>query len=120
MNFELPIDVWVQAVIDFILNHFQPALDVIAAVVDGIGGNIEAALLAIPMLVLVALIAALAFWRVSGRFALFTLASLLLIISMNLWADTVSTLSLVIASTVLSLVIGLPLGVWMARSKVVE
>src|SRR3712207_41133 len=111
MDFQLPIDVWVENLIDFILDHFQPALDAIAAVVNGIGGGIEAALLALPMLVLVALIAAVAFWRVSGRFALFTLAALLLIVSMDLWAETVATLGLVITSTVLCLVIGIPLGV---------
>src|SRR3712207_97401 len=120
MDFQLPIDVWVENLIDFILDHFQPALDAMAAVVNGIGAGIEAALLALPMLVLVALLAALAFWRVSGRFALFTLAALLLIVSMDLWAETVATLGLVITSTVLCLVIGIPLGVWMARSRVVE
>ncbi len=88
MDFQLPIDVWVENLIEFILDHFQPALDAIGAVVNGIGGGIEAALL--------------------------------LIVSMDLWSETVSTLGLVIASTVLSLVIGIPLGVWMARSRVVE
>jgi glycine betaine/proline transport system permease protein len=120
MDFQIPIDAWIETVIEYILDHFQPGLDVIAAVVDGFGCGIETALLAIPMPLLIALIAGVAFWRVGGRFALFTLAALLLIVSMELWAETAATLSLVLASTLLSLVLGVPLGVWMARSRVVE
>ena len=67
-----------------------------------------------------ALLTAFSGWRVSVRFGIFTLVSLLLIVSMDLWAATISTLGLVLASTLLSLILGIPLGVWMARSKVVE
>jgi len=66
------------------------------------------------------LLTAFSGWRVSVRFGIFTLVSLLLIVSMDLWSATISTLGLVLASTLLSLILGIPLGVWMARSKVVE
>ena len=88
--------------------------------VDGFGATIDGALLALPIWLAVALLTAFSGWRVSIRFGIFTLVSLLLIVSMDLWAATISTLGLVLASTLLSLILGIPLGVWMARSKVVE
>jgi glycine betaine/proline transport system permease protein len=120
MDFQLPIDAWVENIVNYILDNFQPFLDGIAAVVDGFGATIDGALLALPVWLAIALLTAFAGWRVSIRFGIFTLVSLLLIVSMDLWAATISTLGLVLASTLLSLILGIPLGVWMARSKVVE
>jgi glycine betaine/proline transport system permease protein len=120
MDFQLPIDAWVENIVNYILDNFQPLLDGIAAVVDGFGATIDGALLALPVWLAIALLTAFSGWRVSIRFGIFTLVSLLLIVSMDLWAATISTLGLVLASTLLSLILGIPLGVWMARSKVVE
>ncbi len=120
MDFQLPIDLWVENIVNYILDTFQPLLDGIAAVVDGFGATIDGALLALPIWLAIALLTAFAGWRVSIRFGIFTLLSLLLIASMDLWAATISTLGLVLSSTLLSLILGIPLGVWMARSKVVE
>jgi glycine betaine/proline transport system permease protein len=39
---------------------------------------------------------------------------------MGLWSETVATLALVIAATLVSLVIGIPLGIWAARNDLVE
>src|ERR671921_359454 len=120
MDFQLPIDAWVENIVNYILDNFQPLLDGIAAVVDGFGATIDGALLALPIWLAVALLTAFSGWRVSVRFGIFTLVSLLLIVSMDLWDATISTLGLVLSSTLLSLILGIPLGVWMARSKVVE
>ena len=120
MDFQLPIDAWVENIVNYILDNFQPLLDGIAAVVDGFGATIDGALLALPIWLAVALLTAFSGWRVSIRFGIFTLVSLLLIVSMDLWDATISTLGLVLASTLLSLILGIPLGVWMARSKIVE
>ena len=120
MDFQLPIDLWVENIVNYILDNFQPLLDGIAAVVDGFGATIDGALLALPIWLAIALLTAFAGWRVSIRFGIFTLLSLLLIASMDLWAATISTLGLVLSSTVLCLILGVPLGVWMARNKVIE
>jgi glycine betaine/proline transport system permease protein len=120
MDLQIPLDAWVKHLINYVLDNFQPLLDGIAAVVDGFGAAVDGALLALPIWLLVTVTSAFAFWRVSWRFGLFTLASLLLIASMDLWAATVSTLGLVLVSTVFSLLLGVPLGIWMARNKLVE
>ena len=120
MNFQLPVGEWVEALVRFILNHFQPGLDFIADVVDGFGGAINSALTAMPDWLIIGLFVGLALWRVGLPFALFTLASLLLIMSMSLWAAMVSTLGLVMAATAFSLVVGIPLGIMASRNATFE
>jgi glycine betaine/proline transport system permease protein len=117
---QIPIGDWAEALVDFILDHFQPALDAIAGVVDGVGGAIDAALTGLPAWLVIAILCGLALSRVGIGFALFTLAALLLIASMQLWSAMLSTLGLVIAATMFSLVVALPLGIFMSRSRVLE
>lgn len=120
MDVDIEIGKWVEALVGFILDHFQPALDAIAAVIDSFGGAIDAVLTGVPSWLLIAAFTAVALWRVGVGFAAFTLGACLLIAGMGLWNATVATLGLVLASTLLSLILGLPLGVWMARNRVVE
>lgn len=117
---ELPVGEWAEALVKFILDNFQPALDFIADVVDGFGGSINTALTSVPDWLIVAVFVGLALWRVGIGFAFFTLASLLLIMSMDLWAAMVSTLGLVIAATIFSLVFGIPLGIMASRNATFE
>jgi glycine betaine/proline transport system permease protein len=117
MNFE--IGDGVDTVVNYILDNFSPALDMIAATIGFVTGGILSALAAIPMPVGMAIFVALSLWRVSIGFAVFTGLSLFLVQHMGLWAATMETLSLVIASTILAMAIGLPLGIAMARRDTV-
>ncbi len=120
MDFKLPVGEWAEALVDFILDNFQPALDFIADVVDGFGGAIDSVLTALPDWLIVTLLVGLALWRVGIPFATFTLASLLLIMSMDLWSAMVSTLGLVMAATIFSLAVGIPLGIMASRNATFE
>lgn len=103
-----------------ILDHGQPALDAIAGVVDGLGGALDGLLLGVPPWLLALVLAGIALWRVGRGFALFTLLAFAAIFVMGLWEPTISTLGLVLASTALSLIGGVPLGIWMARSRLAD
>jgi glycine betaine/proline transport system permease protein len=113
MNFEIG-DV-VDTVVNYILDNFSPALDMIAATIGFVTGGILSALAALPMPVGIAIFVALSLWRVGIGFAVFTGLSLFLVQHMGLWAATMETLALVIAATVLAMLVGLPLGIAMAR-----
>ncbi len=114
--FKLPIDDWVDALVNFLLDNFQGFFDAIAAVVEAVAGGIEGTLLAIPALVLIAALTLLGLWRLGTGFAVFTAVALGLILGMGLWKPTMESLALVLASTILSLALGVPLGVAMAKS----
>ena len=105
----------VDAVVEFVRNNFAVVLDAVAEAIEWFYEGIESALTAFPAVVFIALIAALALWRLGWRFTIFTAVSLGLIVYMGLWDETTKTLALIIASTVVALIVGIPLGIAMAK-----
>ncbi len=105
----------IDSAVNYILDNFSPALDLVAASIGFVTDGLQNGLLAIPMPVGIAVFALLALWRVSFGFAVFAGLSLALVGQMGLWAAMMETLSLVIASTAIAMIVGLPLGVAMAR-----
>jgi glycine betaine/proline transport system permease protein len=74
-------------------------------------------LLWLPPWLLIAAVALLA-WRAAGwRVALFSLFGLLLLWDLRLWSATVETFTLVLLSTMISIAIGMPLGIAAAMSQ---
>jgi glycine betaine/proline transport system permease protein len=63
----------------------------------------------------IAIFVLLSLWRVGIGFAVFTALGLLVVDHIDLWGPMMETLSLVIASTLIAMLIGLPLGIAMAR-----
>lgn len=120
MTFDIPVDQWATAVVDFLMDHAQGLFDVISTALDSLTYGIEQTLLLPPAWLLVVLLTGLGWWRLSWRFAIFTAASLALIVGMHLWQETVATLALVLAATLVSLCLGIPLGIWAARNALVE
>ncbi|GAA4133274.1 ABC transporter permease [Aminobacter aganoensis] len=106
----------VDSAVNYILDNFSPLLDLIAAVIGAVTNGIQTVLLATPMTLGIAIFVLLSLWRVGFGFALFTAASLWLVDHMGLWSAMMETLSLVLASTLVAMLIGLPLGIAMARS----
>ncbi|MBK5967263.1 MULTISPECIES: ABC transporter permease [Thiorhodovibrio] len=120
MNFEIPIGDWVEAGVDWIQDNLTPLLDAIADGLDLIIDAFENLLLVFPPLLLAALIVLLATWRVGWRFGLFAVGAMVLLFGMDIWDETVVTLALVIASSLVALAIGIPIGIAMARNDKVE
>ena len=112
----IPLDKWVVHGLDWVVANFRPAFQAIRLPIDATLGHVQAGLLAIPqplMLLLIGLISLLA----SGpRLAIGAIASFVFIGLIGAWAQSMVTLSLVITSVVFCVVIGLPLGILMARS----
>ena len=106
----------VDSAVNYILDNFAPLLDLIAAAIGAVTNSIQTVLLSAPMLLGLALFTLLSLWRVGFGFAVFTAAALWLVDHMGLWPAMMETLSLVLASTLVAMLIGLPLGIAMARS----
>ncbi len=69
---------------------------------------------------MVVIFAAIAFFLSGWRIALFSVVGFLLLISFGLWDQTMLSLALVLAATVVSLLIGVPVGIVAAKSRVVQ
>ena len=119
-EFQIPIGEWVESLVAWIQDNLTPLLDGIAAVIGFLADSFEDGLMALPAWLLGLVIVALAFWRVSWRFAVFALLAIGVILGMELWDPTVQTLSLVLAASTVALAVGMPVGIAMARNDVVE
>ena len=79
---------------------------------------LERFLLAMPWYVFL-LLTALIIWRIarSWRLVLGAVSSLIAIGLLGMWDDTMRTISIVVASTVLCIVLGIPIGILMSYKK---
>lgn len=115
-NLRLPLGQWIDAAVDFLIDNLQWLFDAIARGLGTLAGGLENGLTFAPAYVVIAVIALIAYFARGWRFAAFSVLSLLLVVSMGIWDDALSTLSLVLVATGLALLIGVPLGIWSARS----
>ncbi|MFD1744353.1 ABC transporter permease [Rhizobium helianthi] len=115
MPMTLEIGSGVDSAVNYILDNFSPLLDTIASGIGFVTDGILNALSSLPMPLGIAVFVLLSLWRVGIGFAVFTGLALWLVQHMGLWQATMETLSLVIASTFIAMLVGLPLGIAMAR-----
>jgi len=93
-----------------IKEHFEPFMEFIA----------EDVLMAIPPVIFILIVALIAF-LVSGKklgLAAFSIVGLWLIYNQGHWDDLMNTITLVILASILSVIIGVPIGILMAKSKI--
>lgn len=115
----IPLGAWVDRSVHYLLDNHSATFDMIGRTIEGLAALVEQGLQSIPMWALMSFFIAVGLWRVGWRFALFTTLSLLLIYSTGFWNQTVVTLGLTLSSTIISLLAGIPLGIWTAKNKYV-
>ncbi len=113
----IPLGRWVDQSVHYLLDHDASTFDSIGKAIESFAALIEHGLQAIPMWALMAFFIGIGLWRVGWRFALFATLSLLLIYATGFWDQTVITLGLTLSSTLISLLFGIPLGIWTAKNK---
>lgn len=114
---KLDLGSWVNDVVQHLLDNYSGAFDSIGQVVSGFSEAIEAVLMFPPAWLLIAIFVALGVWRIGLRFAIFTAISFVLIVMTGFWEQTVVTLGLTFSATLISLILGIPLGIWAAKSE---
>jgi len=112
----LPLDTWVESGLNWLVEHGRPVFQAVRIPIDFILTSFETALVSTPapfMLVFLFLLA----WQFSSlRLGVATVLSLTFIGLIGAWSQAMTTLALVMTSVFFCLLIGLPLGIWLARS----
>lgn len=115
----LPVSEWMSDIITWLTQNlswfFGAIRDGGAWLMDGITDL----LLFIPPVLFILLLVALAFFASRKKFGLpvFTLLGLLYIHNQGLWEPLMYTITLVLVASLLSILIGVPVGIWMAKSR---
>jgi glycine betaine/proline transport system permease protein len=119
-NTTIPLGQWVEVALNYLVHNFREVFRSIRWPVDEILNGIQFGLLSIPPTIFI-LFATLAGWQVGGkRVGGLCFVTLSLLGLIGVWADAMTTLSLVLTSLVFCVVIGVPLGVLCARSDRLE
>lgn len=120
MSYKIPLGEWVSNGVSWLEVNDHGLFDTIGTIVDTSTAAIENGLLAIPFWLLAAVFVGIGYWRRGWKFALFCAASLWLIDNIGFASQTAVTLALIISATLISLALGIPLGIWTARNDRAE
>lgn len=119
---QIPIVEWSDQIVDFLRNNaqwfFEPIKDFLGAIVNGLSDI----LIAIHPLIFVFLMVGLTIYVTKKNWGLsiFVLLGLLLIQNLGYWEGTMLTLSLILTSSLISIIVGVPLGIWMSKNMTVQ
>lgn len=113
----LPIGNVVEKFIDFLGDNFDAFFDFIFVISSGMIKGLEAGLLAIPWWLFIVIIFLLGWFFTNLYGGILFSIFVFLIGTFDLWPETMTTIAIVLISVVLSLLIGIPLGIVTAFSK---
>lgn len=114
--FEFHIGPVIEGITEWINVNLDGFFEVINYLITSIISGIEWVLMLLPPLVMIAIIVFVCY-KIAGKgLAIFAAIGLVLIDMMRLWTLTMSTVSLVLSSALMALIIGIPLGIYAARS----
>ena len=117
----LPLADWIDAIMSWVLHNWSAFFDAIGGAILYVLLNTERFLLWLPWIAVVVVVGLVA-WRVMRSWvaALVMVAFLVLIGSFGYWDLAMKTLAIIIAAVILSLGMGIPTGIIMARNNRVE
>ncbi|GGZ94811.1 glycine/betaine ABC transporter [Ignatzschineria ureiclastica] len=131
MGTNLEIGKYVEQFVDWLSTVGRPFFEQVTLIIGNSVKSLQIALGAIPPFVMIAIITLLAFFAMTGirgfkenvkhykksfGLPIFVIIGLLLIYAMGFWGQLIDTLVLVLVSTIIILIIGIPLGIICAKS----
>ncbi|MGK4018012.1 ABC transporter permease/substrate binding protein [Weissella paramesenteroides] len=119
---KIPLGPWVDSGIDWLTAHLSGLFDAIQKGGNAVMDTMTGALSAIPVWLFIigmTIFAILMFGKKWG-IPFFTFIGLIIVENQGLWSDLMSTFTLVIISSLISVIIGVPLGIWMAKNETVN
>ena len=118
----LPVSDWTTNFVSWLTDTFSFLFDPIK---DGLGDLMDvitSGLDAIPPVIFILLVAILAFFMTGRKYglAVFSIVGLLFIWNQGLWDQLIDTFTLVLTSSILCIIIGIPIGILMSKSKIAQ
>ncbi|WP_250520658.1 MULTISPECIES: proline/glycine betaine ABC transporter permease [unclassified Caballeronia] len=112
-----PFDQWIQEGVRWMAMHMRPFFLLIKWPVERLLTFNDGIFHAVPFPVIV-LVAFLIFWRLAGvGVAAFSAVVFIVIAMLGVWSEAMTTLSLIMTAILFCALIGIPIGVWSARSE---
>ena len=129
----IDLGTYIESGINMLEKNFSGLWGAIDDIISWTVDSMNDLFLGIPFYIIIAFVAMGAYYANAGKsafkieglkkgagMALFVIFGLLLIFAMGYWKESIQTTTLVIVSTVISLLFGIPLGIMAARSKTAD
>ncbi|GED30962.1 MULTISPECIES: ABC transporter permease [Brevibacillus] len=117
---KLPLDEWIEVIVDGLDENLGFVFDLISAAIGGTVDLFNAILTGLPFWLVIILFVLMAYRAGRWTMALFTFIGLLLIQNLGYWEHSMETLALVLTAALISVVIGIPMGIWCAKNESVQ
>lgn len=117
---KLPLASWVETFVDYLDDHLGGLFSLISSAIGSLVDAFTFVFTGIPPLIILLVLAFLAYRLGNWMMAIFTVIGLLLIDNLGYWSHTMDTLALVLTATLISILIGVPTGILCARSDSVQ
>jgi glycine betaine/proline transport system permease protein len=117
---KLPIAVWVDDFVNWLTTNLEVAFDGVTTILESVVEGMVAGFGFIPSYVFIILLTLIA-WRVSNKgIGLFTLIGLFLVDNLGYWEPMLETLALVLTAVFISILLGIPMGIWASQKQMVK
>lgn len=118
----IPIAAWVDSFVDWLTVHLAGFFSVIQTIGQYLMDTISNGLSAIPPILMIVVLMIVAYFLLKRRWQMpvFILIGLLFIYNQEMWSDLMDTLTLVILSSFISVLVGIPVGILMSKSNKTE
>ena len=115
----LPLAEWIEMLTNWLTTTLAGFFASIQTVGSTVMNGMVETLLIIPPLIFIIVLSIIIYFISNKKISLtvFTFIGLLFVLNQNLWINLINTLTLVIIATIISVILGIPLGIWMSKSE---
>ncbi|PFT97328.1 ABC transporter permease [Bacillus thuringiensis] len=114
----IPLGEWVDSFVVSLYEHFEGLFRGFSYIIGGFVDLLTNFLIIIPAILMIIILCCL-IWYTTRKLSLviFTLIGLLFILNINYWAQTMQTLALVLTSVIISIIVGIPIGILASQNE---
>lgn len=114
----IPLGKWVDSFVASLYEHFEGLFRGFSYIIGGFVELLTNFLTIIPAILMIIILCFL-IWYTTRKLSLviFTLIGLLFILNINYWAQTMQTLALVLTSVIISIIVGIPIGILASQNE---
>lgn len=117
----IPVGDVFETIVNTLKNNYSTFFKSLGNIIENLIDAVAWILSTPSAIVMALLITAIVFYFTRRKLtSVLSFLGLLLIMNMELWTETMDTLSLVLVSALICFIVGIPLGIWSAKSKIAE
>ncbi|MFS0634975.1 glycine betaine ABC transporter substrate-binding protein [Mesobacillus foraminis] len=117
---KIPLGEWVDSFVAWLTIAWAGFFSFITNLIGGLLDIITNVLSGGPPIVLILVLTLLVIYTSRWPLGIFTILSLLLIVNLGYWDSSIETIAIVLLSGLLTIIIGIPIGIWCAQRKTVQ